>query len=368
MASYALSDDKLRPFLRRKRRSNSVVTPPPMGAFLADTLGMATRLVPSHGAFLLMDDPKLRRRTDGSPLSVVAVVGNIAPDVLGSTLSQKRGIEGEVYRKGVIIARSDHQTMKKLRAQMDGIADISGKSLVAYPVRLESAICGVLVLVQRKSKKAFSERDMQLVELFSGYISRAILNAVDILKQNELALYDPLTGILNVRSLGARLEMDIKTAQATNGDVAVLFADLDRLKRLNDRMGHPYGSEAIRRTANALQDTLSDRGTVFRFGGDEFVAICPGLSMKQAEGVSRELLDAIKTQVAGPTPEGSNLPKMTISIGIATLRSCLRETRHDKDLQPSPASRLITVADRALYRAKRAGRARASRGTKRDDR
>ncbi|QQR90556.1 MAG: hypothetical protein IPJ88_02085 [Myxococcales bacterium] len=89
---------------------------------------------------------------------------------------------------------------------------------------------------------------------------------------------------------------------------------------------------------------------------------------KEAEKLAQECLTAIKTQVAGPTAEGGSLPKMTISIGVATLRSCLREKRKSKSNQPSPASRLITVADRALYRAKHGGRARAACGSKRDDR
>lgn len=362
-----MSDDKLRVFLRRQRRGDKTVQPPPLGKFLGATLEMATRLVPSHGACLLLDHPELRRDVSGSPLIFVSVVGTGARQIVGYQISSRKGLEGRVYRKGTTVVRDNKSHGSTMYAQLDEFAPFEGQSLVAVPVNLEQAICGVLVLIQRRGRSVYSARDVQLVELFSGYISRAILNAVDIIKQNELAQYDPLTNIYNVRNLMPLLETDIRRSQLNGDDLAVMFIDLDRLKPVNDRYGHQFGSEAIKRAAQALQTTIGQDGVVFRFGGDEFVVILPRTDIKAANLLAEDLLKAIRKQIPGPMPEGGKVPKMTASIGIATLHSCLngKTSRGSKNL--SSASRLLTIADRALYRAKRLGRARVALGRRQDD-
>jgi len=367
MASYAMSDDKLRQFLRRKRRGAGTVQPPELGNFLGATLEMATRLVPSNGACLLLDHPELRRDAAGSPLIFVSVVGPGARSMLGLQISSRKGIEGRVYRKGITVVRAGRQ-QRAVHAQVDELAPFRGQSMVAVPVRLEQAVCGVLLLIQRRDQVSYSERDLQLAELFAGYISRAILNAVDIIKQNELAQYDPLTNIFNVRNLMPLLEAEIRKAQNSSDDLSVMFIDLDHLKPVNDRYGHQFGSEAIKRAAQALQDTVGGDGTVFRFGGDEFVVILPRTDVRAAEHIATDLLKAIRRQIPGPMPEGGKIPQMTASIGIATLRSSLSVKAKKGQKRPSAASRLLTVADRALYRAKRLGRARIAKGNRRDDR
>jgi diguanylate cyclase (GGDEF)-like protein len=363
-----MSDDKLRQFLRRKRRGAGTVQPPELGNFLGATLEMATRLVPSNGACLLLDHPELRRDAAGSPLIFVSVVGPGARGMLGLQISSRKGIEGRVYRKGITLVRGSKQRRADLQAQVDDLAPFRGQSMVAVPVRLEQAVCGVLLLIQRRDQPSYSDRDLQLAELFAGYISRAILNAVDIIKQNELAQYDPLTNIFNVRNLMPLLEAEIRKAQNSGDDLSVMFIDLDHLKPVNDRYGHQFGSEAIKRAAQALQDTVGGDGTVFRFGGDEFVVILPRTDVRAAESIAGDLLKAIRKHIPGPMPEGGKIPKMTASIGIATLRSSLSDRLRNGKKRPSAASRLLTVADRALYRAKRLGRARVAKGTRRDDR
>ncbi|MCB9666860.1 MAG: sensor domain-containing diguanylate cyclase [Myxococcales bacterium] len=265
------------------------------------------------------------------------------------------------------MVRSTKRHEREPRAQVDTLAPFRGHSLIAVPIRLEHAVCGVLLLIERQGQGAFSPRDTQLVELFSGYISRAILNAIDIIKQNELAQYDPLTNIYNVRNLMPLLETEVRRAQSCDDDLAVMFVDLDRLKPVNDRYGHQFGSEAIKRAANALQDTLGSDGTVFRFGGDEFVIVLPCTDVRAATSIAEELLKSIRRQIPGPMPDGGKIPKMTASIGIATMHSSLNPLRSRRSKRLSMASRLLTIADRALYRAKRLGRARLAIGSRRDD-
>ena len=367
MTARALSDDKMRHFLRRKRQeSDYTLSVPPLGRFLADALETATRLVPSTGGCVLLDDPKLRNHPETSPLTVVAASGPVQRGVVGSQIECDEGIEAQVYNSGRSASRNVGDGGKYV-ARIDHLVQSSNRSLIATPIRLEREVCGVLVLFDRQEKENFSDQDMEIVDLLAGYLSRAVLNAVDIIKQNEMAMYDSLTGLYNVRGLMRKLDKLIEAADRSGADLSVLFVDLDKLKQLNDRFGHQYGSEAIRRTALALNDTVGDRGTVFRFGGDEFVVVCPNTDLENAEYIAEALTAAVRRQTPGPMPGGKPIPVMTVSIGIATLHSSLKREKKSKCDGPSRSARLLTVADRALYRAKNKGRDRSAKALTADD-
>jgi two-component system cell cycle response regulator len=104
---------------------------------------------------------------------------------------------------------------------------------------------------------------------------------------------------------------------------------------------------------------------VFRFGGDEFVVVQRNASKESARALANHLRSHVAASTAGPMRAGGELPKITVSVGVAMLGG-LRE------LNGQPAndlkSRLMTTADRALFRAKGAGRNRVAVATTRDDR
>jgi len=361
MPSLALPEDELHLFLRRRRRRSGPVELPPLGRFLADTLDLTARLVPSQAGSLLLDDPTVRRGR--SALTFVAVFGRAADQLVGVRVPSGQGIVGHVYEHGHTYRTSDASGDPHFFRDVDTQSAFRTRSVLAAPVRLEQSVCGVFELVNRRGRAHFSDRDTELVELVAQYVSRAILNAVDVVKHNELAHRDELTGLLNVRGLEPHLEQAVARARRTGGDVAVLFVDVDRLKRINDRLGHRAGSEALRRVGAALQGTVGARGTAFRFGGDEFVVVCPGLGAAEGEALADELAAAAK-EARGPMPHGGRLPAVSISVGVASLRASLgTEERRG----PSRGQRLLTAADKALYRAKRAGRGRAARAYRRDD-
>lgn len=357
MLSHALSEQRLTRFLRRRRRQAGIIEPPPLGAFLAETLDLSMRLVPAEAGSLLLDDPEHRRRSAKSALTFVAAFGPAAAQLVGVEVPAGRGVAGHVYGEGATYVTARPGKDKHFFAGVDELSAFRTKSLVAAPVRLEHTVCGVLELVNRRGARAFDARDVELVELLARYISRAILNAVDLLKRNELLVTDELTRARNVRMLEPELEREVKLAQRSGSDMAVLFVDVDRLKRINDRHGHRAGSEALRRVGDALVKTLGERGVTYRFGGDEFVVVLPGAGPPEAGALAKELFDAVRVRTAGPLADGGALPNVTVSIGIATLRHTVahpaRPTRG-----PTPGALLLSASDHALYRAKRAGRAR----------
>lgn len=362
MASRALPEDQLHPFLRRRRRRRAP-TEDPLGPFLAETLDLAARLVPSEAGSLLLDDPTVPRSR--SPLTFVAAFGPAATNLVGMAVPRGQGIVGHVYEAGELYETSRPNDDPHFFERVDAAAGFRTRSLVAAPVRLERHVCGVFELVNRRGRANFSARDLEVVTLLGGYISRAILNSVDVLKQSELALRDELTGLGNVRGLHPDLEGAVRRAGKKKNDLAVLFVDVDHLKTLNDRHGHRAGSEALRRIGVILERAGAPLGLAYRFGGDEFVVILPDHDRAAGLEVADEIRRAVAAGVQGPMRHGGTLPKLTVSVGVATLETALAAGRATA---AKKAARLLAAADHALYRAKRQGRNRSAKATRRDDR
>ena len=111
-------------------------------------------------------------------------------------------------------------------------------------------------------------------------VSVALAAVVSEHRQGEelsraLAITDPLTGLANFRRLNEVLAAEIARSARTGRPFALLFLDLNGLKKINDRYGHLAGNQALRRVADALRKCCRATDTPARFGGDEFVAILP---------------------------------------------------------------------------------------------
>jgi diguanylate cyclase (GGDEF)-like protein/PAS domain S-box-containing protein len=155
----------------------------------------------------------------------------------------------------------------------------------------------------------------------------------------HLAFYDSLTGLPNRRLCIDRLESVLN--QPGRPEVALLFLDLDRFKVINDGIGHAAGDELLVAVAQRLTPHVTGRGSLARFGGDEFVAVLEGFAHPQeVEQVAEKLLSALRRPFSA---KGYDLVVGgTIGIAIAS-----PDLRTPKDL--------LRAADVALYRAKAAG-------------
>ncbi len=155
------------------------------------------------------------------------------------------------------------------------------------------------------------------------------------------ALHDPLTKLPNRLLLMDRAHQALTRLHRSQGPIAVLFIDLDRLKAINDNLGHAVGDQVLIGVARRLADTLRDSDTVARLGGDEFVILAEDLesdadALKVAERVLRALQE--------PFELGSIEVAMFASVGVSISR--------DPTADPED---LLREADVAMYRAKRAG-------------
>ncbi|THF69733.1 EAL domain-containing protein [Deinococcus sp. Arct2-2] len=178
------------------------------------------------------------------------------------------------------------------------------------------------------------------------FLLRQALGLLDTQRLTRLltqqAERDFLTGLLNRVQLEGRLQDAIEHAVQHRSTAALLFMDLDRLKLINDTYGHPAGDTVLREVAARLSAVVAERGTLARFGGDEFVLMLPDLD---AGPELERLTERLLSEVNQPIRVGSEQLSVSLSIGVA--------------LCPADATtptEAIAGADAAMYRAKNVGK------------
>jgi diguanylate cyclase (GGDEF)-like protein len=157
------------------------------------------------------------------------------------------------------------------------------------------------------------------------------------------ATHDDLTGLWSRAVILERLAEELNRAERELAPVGVILLDLDHFKRVNDTYGHSVGDQVLRESARRMILALRSYDTVGRYGGEEFLIIAPGCDAEAAvELAERISLELSATPVI--TPHGNI--SITVSAGV----SAVTEGSHiDSGL-------ILEVSDRALYRAKQAGR------------
>jgi diguanylate cyclase (GGDEF)-like protein len=165
-------------------------------------------------------------------------------------------------------------------------------------------------------------------------------------RMEDLAMHDPLTGLLNRRSAYACAEQELQRARRTGRHVAVALLDVDHFKAINDEFGHGVGDEALRAVAERAQGALRAHDRLGRWGGEEFLAVLSEAGPGEAERVGERLREAIG-HVPLELEDGRNIP-ISVSVGIAV-------SAPEVD---GPVEALVKRADEALYVAKREGRNR----------
>jgi diguanylate cyclase (GGDEF)-like protein len=178
------------------------------------------------------------------------------------------------------------------------------------------------------------------------------LGVADRLREQRAALTDaerraqtdPLTGVLNRRSLIERLDAACLRARARGLPIALLFIDLDHFKEINDSFGHAAGDACLSAVIAPIQAELRHSDVIGRYGGEEFVVILSSADIAAAHPIA----ERIRNRVSDVRIEGFGPPiQLTCSIGVAT-----------SDTLGVWGEHLIAQADAAVYAAKRSGRNR----------
>jgi len=191
-----------------------------------------------------------------------------------------------------------------------------------------------------------TELDENILPIFLKFVHNHLESIFGFQKELSLVDKDDVTGLYNQRRLHKDLILEKKKYQATKTPFSVLFIDIDHFKSVNDGSGHLVGSQLLSDLADRLKDILRNSDNFYRYGGDEFVIILPGVSTQDGLKIGKRILKKIKEK-----PFKVNDLKdsffLSVSIGLATLPN------HVKDIKG-----LLELADNMLYRAKELGRGR----------
>jgi diguanylate cyclase (GGDEF)-like protein len=212
----------------------------------------------------------------------------------------------------------------------------------SYRLRLAGEFLGELIFTRRRR---FAEEEMQHLENLMGQLIYPLRNAVWYQRALKSAKIDDLTGAHNRAALDETLEREVELAHRHKSALSVLIFDLDHFKQVNDNYGHMIGDDVLRECVKCSNQALRGTDMLFRFGGEEFVVLLPGVNAAGAALAAERLRGTIEKHVF--TSEQGTVP-VTASFGIASLT--LQET----------TKTLVERADKALYSAKNAGRNRVA--------
>ena len=303
--------------------------------------------VGSNGSILLVDDDP----------GAIQLLGGILAG-LGSLRFARNG------KDALRIARERPPDLILLDAEMPGISGFQVlEMLKAEPQLLDVPV--IFITGHTEAGFEVSALDMGAVDFIAKPFRASLVLArvrthlrmkrmADELRR--AATTDGLTGVANRRRFDESLEREWQRAKRHADPISLLLVDVDHFKLYNDRYGHPQGDECLRHVANALLASCQrPADVVARYGGEEFMVLLPQTPRQGALHVGRRVLDAVFGLAIPHEDESAH--RISVSIGI----SCHDDASPwwDEPTRDCSAEELILAADRALYCAKRAGRARA---------
>jgi diguanylate cyclase (GGDEF)-like protein len=349
---------------------------PPIAARFGKPIAMAEL----HEHLLTIDECAVGR------LTVVPEVVQLTPVAFIATISEQISmslgslIEAERLRRQAAIAEtihlvevlSDLPTSDDLARLVEALASLPnalGASIEVTHIALNGSVAlasgappleplrtvevpGGSFSVGIRWATAAQPRDNESLDEIVGMLSVALGKADERQRLRDEAETDPLTGIGNRRRAMRALASAIERAEKIDGDLGVVYLDLDHFKRVNDTCGHDVGDRVLISFCQHIATMVRAYDSVNRIGGEEFLIICPGLSEDAGESLALRIVDATAVACADSLPPGWN---QTASAGIASFPAAGREP-----------DALLLSADRALYAAKHGGRNQVRRASSAD--
>lgn len=201
----------------------------------------------------------------------------------------------------------------------------------------------------------FEERRV-VIELLKNITDSFVLNVADRSKNSEIramldrlnnmAMKDSLTGIFNRRFINDKLPIELVNANLGDYSIAIIMADIDFFKDVNDTYGHVVGDRTLKHFADMLKKSIKrDMDWVARYGGEEFLICFPGASLALATEAAEQMRRVVEETIVDC---GEYQFHITSSFGVASIIPGLGCTMEE----------LIDIADKKLYLAKQNGRNR----------
>ncbi len=300
---------------------------------------ISSRRLNADKASLMMPDEET------GELSIKATRGMNKWIAKGIRVKDGVGIAGRVFREGnpLIIGDLEKNLLSKKRP------NYRTSSFVSVPLKIGEETMGVLNLADKSNGEAFSDADREFLRYFTSYAAMAIKGAQYYQMSEQmrtLSITDSLTGLFNRRYLDNRLFEELQRATRYDTVFALAIFDIDDFKLFNDSEGHQSGDEALKTIANIAKESIRSIDILGRFGGEEFSIIMPQTDRDAAFLVAERVRKNIR-EFLPASWKAFPRERLTVSIGISIFPA------DGKD-----AKALIRSTDKALYRAKMAGKDR----------
>jgi diguanylate cyclase (GGDEF)-like protein len=217
----------------------------------------------------------------------------------------------------------------------------TSRLIISSPLVARKAMFGLLVAIHAADRERYAREDERLITVLANHAAVALENQLLYRKLEREASTDELTGVHNYRFLINSLEREIKRSARFRQFFSFIMLDVDNLKTYNDRLGHLFGSQVLRDTAQIIKSSCREIDLVSKYGGDEFGVILPRTDLDGAAVVAGRILRGVEQHRF----DGQTAGLLTCSAGISCFPHDGRTVRD-----------IIANADKALYEAKRLGK------------
>ena len=265
-------------------------------------------------------------------------VGHAGPGTAVATLAS-RGRRGMAAQATPLRDGAGQRIADRIAARLRDVYGLS--NLVAAPLRVDGKVEGAIV-VSRRTGGPWPSNAHRILAAAAAEASAALARVYSLRDAEARATTDALTGLPNRRYFDEYLGLLARRRRAEDR-VGVLMIDIDRFKKLNDTFGHAVGDHVLRDVAQAIARAVREDDVPARFGGEEFAVLLKNPS----PAIALEVGERVRRAVGSLDLRKLGVPGVSVSVGVAVAES-----------PEVPLDIVIDEADRALYRAKRAGRDR----------
>jgi diguanylate cyclase (GGDEF)-like protein len=236
------------------------------------------------------------------------------------------------------ILQEQEEKIQKLGIRLDALTGRDDLDAIfnEFAVQRASIAKTVKIYSPQLSNGQLIELHEKMIEALEKQLARAIKSFVQ--ERTESAEQDPVTTLRTRSAFDRRLSAEVERARRYRRDLSLALLDVDRFKSVNDRFGHPMGDRVLLQVASILRSSLRQSDATFRYGGDEFAAICPETSGDEMEILLYRIESSFKEFCAASQID----PFTGISWGVASL-----------PVDAIEAGDLIHIADRRLYDCKK---------------
>lgn len=216
---------------------------------------------------------------------------------------------------------------------------------VIVPLKVAQKVIGVMYLYLPTGVE-IDETLRHLLTTMGNQLAISIDNAMLYEETKKLSLHDPLTGLANRHLMNIELDKEFARAKRTGGPLSLIILDIDHFKIFNDNYGHLKGDELLVNLASILSKAVREVDLAARYGGEEFLLILSDTDVESARKIAERIRMAVESETFLPT-SGFQQVNITVSLGISLYDSTVAST-----------DELVSMADKALFSAKRKGRNR----------